>query len=715
MGAFNLVHEVSGRLRFRSALLADSRLDTAWLESWIEALAGVDSVRANRHARSLVVEYSGGKTIRSAVIHRLQTFSIDKQPHDLPMQDREAEIAPMVTTAATIAALPFLTPTLRTLLTFINIGPTLSKGFDTLVNEGIKMEVLDALAVGLAATGGEVYTANITHFMLNLGEYLERKTGRQSDRLLRNLLRPEPALAWVERNGQLVQIPGNEVLKGETVVVGVGETIPVDGRVITGTALVNQASVTGENIPVRREPPHRVLSGTHIEEGRIHIKAIQVGADTTVVRISRFIEESLRNRSNTLRLAEKLADKRVWLTLGTGGLVYALTRDLSRLESVFLVDYSCALKLGTPVAFKMAMLHAAACGILMKGGEAIENLATIDTMVFDKTGTLTHSQLVVTDVEVLVEQGTTETDLLALVASLEEHASHPVAEAIVEAAQEQNLPHISHGEVDYLVAHGLTAEVDGDKIVIGSRHFLEGHQKINFDSFSSTIERLQREGKSLLYVGNRQGPIGLIALRDMMRQETPEVLQRLRTLGISHLVMITGDNKQKAHALGEALGLDAIHAEMVPEDKAAMIEQMQQAGRKLAFVGDGVNDGPALVAAEVGIGMPQGADIARATADIVLLNDSLNSIADAVEIAQKTMALIHNNFKMAVGINTAILGGAMLGWLSPVASAVAHNGTTIGILLNALAGVHVSKDETPDLARRIEPLVDAIRSATNHP
>jgi hypothetical protein len=267
---------------------------------------------------------------------------------------------------------------------------TLAKGADTLINRGIKMEVLDALAVGLAAGKGEVYTANITDFLLSLGEFLERRTERQSDRLLRRLLRPEPVMAWVERNGELLQVGGDEVQAGEIVAVGVGETVPVDGRVVDGAALVNQAAVTGEDVPVRKEAPRRVIAGSTLVEGRIRIEAPHVGDDTTTARVSRFIQDSLGKQSDTQRLADQLADKRVYLTLGTGGLVYALTRDLTRLQAVFLVDYSCALKLGTPVAFKSGMYRAAA-----------------------------------------------------------------------------------HGEVDYMVAHGMAADVNGGRIFVGSRHYLE--------------------------------------------------------------------------------------------------------------------------------------------------------------------------------------------------------------------------------------------------
>ena len=653
----------------------------------MDAAAWVGEARINRAAASLTLNYRGGAAARTAILDRLRAFAPDGLPPPSEGPGREAEIAPMVASALGLAALPWLSPPAQRLLTFVNQGGTLAKGADTLVRQGIKVEVLDALAIGLAAARGEVYTATITGFLLALGEYLERRTERQSDRLLRRLLRPEPAAAWVERDGVLGQVAGDQVREGETVVVGVGETIPVDGRVIDGAALVNQAAVTGEDVPVRKEAPRRVVAGSTLVEGRLRIQATQVGADTTTARIARFIQESLAKPSDTQRLADRLADQRVYLTLVTGGLVYAFTHDLTRLESVFLVDYSCALKLGTPVAFKSGIYAAAAQGVLMKGGQAIEQLAAVDTLVFDKTGTLTHSELIVTDVAVLDPRGCSEAELLALVASVEEHASHPVAKAVVEAARERDLQHITHGEVDYLVAHGLAAETNGGRIRIGSRHYLEEHEGIRFDDHESLIERLQEEGKTLLYVGNERGPVGLIALRDTLRADAHETLKRLRDLGIKQLVMITGDRRAKAEALGAELGLDAVYAEMPPEGKAGVIERLQRAGHKVAFVGDGINDGPALAAAEVGIAMPRGADIARATADICLLDDRLAAVADARDLAGRTMTLIRTNFNLAVGINTAILGGAVMGWLSPVASAVLHNGTTIGILLNALAGV----------------------------
>lgn len=705
-----ILHQTPTRLRVRLAALAENECNSAWLESWLEAQPGVKEVRINRKAASVVVTFDPQRADGAAVIGRLASYPPRQAPESGVAATVVGEIAPMVTSAAALAAMPFLSRAQRRLLTLANVAPVLIEGADVLVRQGIKMEVLDALAVGLATLKGEAYTANITAFLLALGKFLEHQTERQSDRLLRRLLRPDPAPAWVEREGELIQVSGGDVKVGEIVVVGVGEAVPVDGRVIEGIALVNQAAVTGEDLPVRREQRQRVIAGSVVEEGRIRIEAQRVGSDTTTARVASFIQSSLESRSDTQRLADELADQRVWLTLITGGLVYALTRDLTRLESVFLVDYSCALKLGTPMAFKSGVYRAATHGVLMRGGSAIEHLAAVDTMVFDKTGTLTHSELVVTDVVAFGSRHLSEDALLALVASVEEHASHPLAQAVVLAARERDLKHITHGEVDYLVAHGLSTDVDGKRVIIGSRHFLEEHHGVSFAAHEAVIGHLQEEGKTLLYVGSAgrdrtQGdPIGVVALRDTLRADAADALKRLRALGIKRLIMVTGDRRAKAEALAGELGLDAVHAEVAPEEKAEIIKGLQAQGCKVAFVGDGINDGPALSVAQVGIAMPRAADIARATADIVLLDDRLTAVADARGIASRTMTLIRSNFKLAVGVNTVILAGAVMGWLSPVTSAVLHNGTTIGVLLRALAGVGISSQSGSDIAQRLETL-----------
>lgn len=684
---FWLVHETTERLRVKMPMIADPLIDFSWLRTWLEAITGVQSVRINRRACSLVFFIQDGPATRERIFQHLARLRRDMIPNGAQNPTAPAQLSPMIGTASLSLALPFLSPPVKALLTLVNISKFLLTGVDTLLTKGIKVEVLDAIAIGLSASKGEYLTANITAFLMELGEFLEKKTERQSNSLLRQLLRPEPQLTWVEREGTLIQVPDDAIQTGERVVVGTGEKIPVDGLVLAGTALVNQASITGESVPVRKEIMDRVIAGTVLEEGRLRIEARHVGNETTTARIAQIIDASLDSRSETERLADQLADRRVYLTLGTGALVYLLTGQERRLESVFLVDYSCALKLGTPLAFKSGMYRAATHGVLFKGSDAIEALAGIDTVVFDKTGTLTYSDLQVTDVVVLDEQRWQPNRLLAVTASIEEHASHPIAEAIVRQAKAEKLNHIDHGEVQYLVAHGMSCPVNGDRLLIGSRHYLEEHEGLDFSPFESQIAALTEQGKTLLYIGTACEPVGLIALRDTLREDARHVLERLRTMGAKHLVMLTGDQQQRARALADQLGIDAVFAEQVPEEKSAVIEQLRAQGHKVAFVGDGVNDGPALVAADVGIAMCRGAELARATADVVLLEDNLALLDEAVDVSQRTMQLVRQNYNAAIGINTGVMIGAAMGWLSPIATAVLHNGTTVALLLKALRGI----------------------------
>lgn len=692
-----LVHETPGRLRFKLPFLADPLIDFAWLQTWLESVDGVESVRINRRARSVIFEFDQRPESREKIVlimHKLRR-------RDLPVGDTEpdtgAELAGIVRSAALLLAFPFLSGPLRAALTWLNISRVLFEGAESLVTRGIKVEVLDAIALGLGAAKGSFLATNITNGLLEAGAYLEKKTEARSDAMLRRLLRPNPTLAWVERDGTLIQVLDSEIEAGERVEVGVGERIPVDGLVLDGAALVNQSAITGESVPVNKEVMDRVVAGSVLEDGRLRIEARHVGAETTTARIARFIEDSLAQGSDTERLAERLADERVYITLGTGGLVYVLTGQTRRLESIFLVDYSCALKMGTPLALNSGTYHAARSGILLKGGQAIEHLAGVDTVVFDKTGTLTNSELEVMDVIVLDESRWSRDRLLAVVSSIEEHAAHPVAEAIVRKASEERLNHVDHGEVEYLVAHGMRCPVGDDYLLIGSRHFLEEHEEIRFDGFEARIEALRNAGNSLLYVGTREGAIGLIALRDTQRDDAKDVVDKLRELGIRHVVMITGDQRHRAEAMAAELGIDEVFAEQAPEDKARVLAQLKAEGRRVAFVGDGVNDGPALTAADVGIAMSHGAEIARATADVILLEDNLSLLPEALTICQRTMGLVVSNYRAAIGINTGVMVGAALGWLPPIVTAVLHNGTTVGLLVKALRGIE-SADEPPRVA-----------------
>ena len=682
----SIAHELPGRIRLKGPVLSAPALDRPFFEAYILAIEGVEESRINPKASSIVIEYDGNSDTRDRILSSLavppqETLSGRR----FPDTGVDADASGIFLSAAVLLALPFLPMRLKSIISWLSLSPVILKGATTLTTKGLGVEVLDATAVSLTMLRRDYFTANAVHLLLRTGDYIKHTTESNSDRLIRSLLRPETGLVWVEVDGTEIQIPLAEILLGQLVVIGAGDMIPIDGQVEQGTALVNQASVTGESVPARKEVGDRVISGTVVEDGRIKVKAVSVGSETTTARISRFIESSLRTKSVTQRRSEELADSLVPFTFALGGAMAVLTRDLKRTASVFMVDYSCAIKLSTPVSIKVAMYQAGKEGVLVKGGQALEGLAEVDTIVFDKTGTLTTGQFEVTDCLSLAEDLDSD-GLLALAASAEEHYSHPIADAVVRAANEKSLVFFEHSEVDFIVAHGVATYVNGKRLLVGNEHFLKDDERVDFGHVSEVKSRLMDEGKALLFVALDSRLVGIIALRDAIRPEAREVVARLKELGVTRTVMLTGDHHTRARSFANSLGLDEFYSELLPEDKAAKIADFKAGGSRVAFVGDGINDAPAMVAADVGISVAQGSDIAKATAEVVLLDEGLAGVALAREASVNTMGLVRTNFGLAVGINSSILIAATLGWLSPLASAVLHNTSTVGILLNALKG-----------------------------
>jgi manganese/zinc-transporting P-type ATPase C len=704
-----IVHELPQRLRFKIDLLAQA-VDVTYLEIQLTRQVGVQAVRVNPAARTVVVDYDGKNTTKTNLKIWCEQLSTDNCPISTAKKNPAPDIGAVVISGLTMLIIPFLPYSLRAVLTYLTITPTISKAANTLVTRGIKVEVLDGVAVGLAAISGKFFTAATTHSLLELGSYLEAKTQYQSDALLRHLLHPLPSKAWIEVDGVIIEVESSAIKEGDIVVIGVGEMIPVDGKVISGLADVNQASLTGETVPVAKEIGDRVMSGTVLESGRLKIRAMRVGNNTTTARISQFIEDSLGKQSQTQCLAEELADQRVLYTMGLGILVYAFTRSWQRVAAVFLVDYACAIKLGTPVAIKSSIYRGATHGILFRGGQSLENLQQANSLVFDKTGTMTTGVLEMTDVISFDEQNWPEQKLLALAASVEEHATHPVADAVVNSAKVQQLNHIDHEDVDYMVAHGITSKINGENLAIGSLHFMEAHLRVDFTAKKDIIEELESKGKTLLYLALNTMPLGIIALRDYLRPEVPQVLAQLRNLGFKHLILLTGDNKDKAIALSESLGMDEVYYECPPERKAAIVTQLREQGQIVAFVGDGVNDAPALISASVGISMPRGADLARATAAIVLLDDDLHTLVYAKELSNRTMQMLQTHFVVSTAANSVVAAAAAFGFLSPISTALLHNGTTIGVLLNSLSGVSLQQNRLEEWKEKLATLREASKA-----
>ena len=658
--------------------------DESRLEARISEFRYAKSVRVNKKAKSVIIGFESNFDEIKEFIENLPIENFNKRK----VSPNKSKI---YKAATALAVTPFIADNgAKALSSLIAAAPLLKEGASEALKGGITSKVLEATAVGVSLARRDFLAANSTNLMLTIGEYMEESAVHRSDDLIKELARPNIEEVWIEVNNRgkksFKKIATADVKVGDIVVVGTGESIGIDGYIVEGTASVNQVSMTGEAEPVKKERGDRVMSGTVVEDGRIKIWAESIAAESATARIKSYIQSSLNEKSAVGLKATKLADKLVPVTLSLAGVSYLLSRDMTRVASVLQADYSCALKLATPVAFKSSISKAGRNGVLIKGAKAIEALASADTFVFDKTGTLTHGSLSVVKVHSFKKEFT-EAQLLNLTASAEEHYFHPVAEAIVKAAREIGFHHIHHDEVEFIVAHGVKTYVGSKEVVIGSRHFLEDDEKISFSKHEKIIKNEVDSGLTLLYVGYDKELLGVIAMRDTMRENAAQTLARLRKLGVKELIMLTGDVQSKAGQVASELGIDRVYANCLPTDKAGIIEQLKAEGKKVAFVGDGINDAPSLTKAHVGISMQKGADIAKATADISLLKDDIGSVAVAKDAANKTIKLINANFNATVGINSLILAGATFGFFNPIATAVLHNGTTIGLLANSMKGV----------------------------
>ena len=673
-----------GRIRLKAREISLYPGIGDWIKQSLIAIQGVREVRINEYAGSIIVDYDeqllDSKTIQARI--SALNFSEGERSEEIEHQYTRGDVAMNL---IGILSTLFLPNYLGAISTATLIAPTIAEGFNELKNGKFTIEVLDAVAVGLSFTRRDYKTAMMTQSLISLGEYMEDQTNRSSDRLLADLMAPHETTVWyIDPDGKKEQRHSSLLKEGDLIELMPGDAIPVDGRVEEGTALINQASLTGESVPVRREEEALVYSGTSVHDGQIKVRVQKIGSESTTAKIAKLIYDSLSEKSETQQVTQEMADRRVKITLGIGAGVFALTQDISRVASVFLVDYSCALKLSTPVTFKSIMYRAAQNGILLKGGSAIEKLVKVDTCVFDKTGTLTHGDMEVTDVISFTSESSAR-DLLAISASVEEHSSHPLSQAIVSAARNNELPHIDHGEVEYVIAHGLKSTLSGHHLVMGSRHFLEVHEKVDFSLYEQEILEYEEKGRHLIFISNERKLIGMIGLRDHLREDARETLAVLRSLGIKNLVMISGDRKFKAQKLGDELKLDRVYAEATPKSKSAIIEELQSEGHTVLFIGDGVNDAPALSKADVGVAMCVGTELARQVADVVLLQDRLYGLVEARQLSQAAMSIINSNIKIAEYVNSGIMLAAAMGWFTPAISALLHNGTTLAVLARSVS------------------------------
>ncbi len=697
MYSVTLAHQTAKRLRFCSPDLIG--LETHHLTNDILAKLQAKSVRINPKLGSVSIEFLENRDAVS-LKHFFESFDItpyrvcDTALNACFHDSQEApSMRGMVRASSALVFQPLIPqPEIKLAVSTLACLPLMVKGTKELFSEGLTSKVLEAMAVTVSLARQDYTAANVTNIMLELGEYIEETMVHKSDDLIKELAKPSIEEAWieVEIDGERTQqrIATSEVNIGDIIIVGAGDTIPIDGHIVDGTASVNQVSMTGEAAAVKKERGDRVISGTVVESGRIRIWAEQVGDNTATERIKHYIKSALDEKSAIGLKATRLADKLVPVTLGLAGVSYAIRRDMASVAAVLQADYSCALKLATPVAFKNSLSIAGKKGVLIKGAKALETLASVDTFVFDKTGTLTYGDLEVVAINSF-DSAWSEDDILNLTASAEEHYFHPVAEAVVKAAQMRGFVHMHHDEVEFIVAHGVKTVIHGKDVIIGSRHFLEEDEGVCFASHEEKIKACLQDGKVLLYIAHDKILLGTIGMMDKVRENTKVSLEKLRLLGAKEIVMLTGDVEEKAAVLARELGIDTVYANLLPTDKATIVQNLKESGKKVAFIGDGINDAPALMSADVGISMFKGADIAKATADISLLKDDIATVVEAKALANKTMRRIESNFNVTVGINSVILLGAAAGLFSPITTAVLHNGTTIGLLLNSMQRIRI--------------------------
>lgn len=581
---------------------------------------------------------------------------------------------------------PVLPMLINTANVFLGAIPYFFRGVKNLFKGKLNVEVLDASAIGVSLLLRDFKTAGLVILLLGMGEMLERYTRKKSLASLADQLALKVDRVWVRQGDAVIEKALKDITTEDVIVVRTGNTIPVDGKVVAGNAAVNQATMTGEPLPVHRESGGTVFAGTVVEDGEIDIQATKMGDGTRLNQIVKFIETSEKSKAGIQGKAEHLADAIVPFNFALAGLVFLCTRSLARTAAVLMVDYSCALRLATPLAILTAMKQGTKSGVLVKGGRYLEALAEVDTVVLDKTGTLTQASPQLSDV-VSLDAERDEKEILGLAACLEEHFPHPVSRAVVRAAQAQGVNHYNEehdAEVKYVVAHGICSSVDGQKVIIGSRHFVEEDERVDVTAGLPHVERLAAEGKSVLYMAQGGKLIGILGIVDPLRPEAKDVIRELKKRGIKRIVMLTGDDTRTAKNVAGQLGITEFRAQVLPTDKASHVLALKKEGCKVLMIGDGVNDSPALSSADVGATLKEGSDIAQEVADVVLTNNNLADLPMAIDLGRATMRRIKENFAVSVGLNTGFMAGGLFGVLTPALGAVLHNLTTIGVCLNAM-------------------------------
>lgn len=565
---------------------------------------------------------------------------------------------------------------LRPYWTAFNVAPLVLDGIRSLFQRKLNVAVLDAAAIGAALAMRDFNTAGTIHLLLDISETLEDWTREKSRSDLASLFRGDGRPIWVMRKGEEVAVPQEEVNSGDLVVVRSGARIPVDGVVADGTAMVNQSSMTGEPLSVKCSPGKEVYAGTVVEEGKIIILSEGVGDETRFAKIAQVIADSEGMKAEIHGQAIKLADKIVPFSFILSGVIFAITRNWMQAAAVLMADYSCAIKLATPLAIRSAMLESAHCGALIKGGKYIEQLSKVDAIVLDKTGTLTKASPEVVDI--CPVNGYSREFVLRNAACMEEHFPHPVADAVVRKAEEEGLDHDErHAEVEYILAHGISTTLDGQRMILGSKHFVHDDEGIEINEAQKQISRCADNGLSTLYLAVGGKLAGVIALEDPIRDSAYRFIRRLENMGMQRIIMLTGDGEATARTVAAELDIEEFYAQVLPNDKTELVESLREEGYTVAMVGDGINDSAALSRAHVGVSMKHGADIAQEACDVMLTGDRLDSLMDSMSLSKMVMRRIRRNYQFIVGSNTLFIGLGVFGLITPAMLAFLHNSGTV--------------------------------------
>ena len=692
---FAIRHEIRNRIRLHLDLKRLTFREADTLEYYLRSFDQVTEVRVYERTADAVVYFTGD---RSDIIAIVRDFSFDKT--DVPemvFDSSGRELASkyydrIVTTVILHYAKRLIVPFfIRRIIDVLKMVRYIWRGLKTLRKRHLQVEMLDAIAITAAILIGDHNTASSVMFLLKIGDILEEWTHKRSVDDLARRMSLNIDRVWLCTDKGEVLTDSSAIEPGDRVIVRMGNMIPFDGEVVSGEAMVNQSSMTGESTAVHKVCGTSVFAGTVVEEGDVTIRVTQAGGDGRFDRIVKMIEETEKLKSSLESRAERLADRLVPYTLLAAGLTWVISRNVTKAVSVLMVDYSCALKMAMPISVLSAIKEASEYGITVKGGKFLEAVADADTIVFDKTGTITKAQPTVAGLVSFCEE--TEDELLRQAACLEEHFPHSVARAVVDCALDRGLLHDElHTEVEYIVAHGIASGIDDERAVIGSYHFVFEDEKVVIpDGMKETFDKLP-DGYSHLYFAKNGKLAACILIDDPMRGETNDVVRTLGGLGFKHIVMMTGDSEKTAARIAAKAGISEYYAEVLPEDKAKYVEKARSGGHRVIMVGDGINDSPALSAADAGIAISDGAEIARQIADITISSDSLESIVILRRISTLLMKRIGFNYRTIVGFNTALIGLGIAGIMPPATSAMLHNGSTVALGLNSMTSLISEKE-----------------------